>query len=155
MKIYAALRLDMLPYLHIECFVSGSDNDTQNTIFWLASYSGCLLLLIGLNSWWPIRYFHQPIEWRDDMFEPKSSDDTFAGLDDATGAAPLYKRLARDYRTDEEEEEEFGIRIPKKFEQAMKHTRESWDDFFSVVYSVFFTFALRYAIDLIVRTLWP
>ena len=161
-KIYAALRLDMLPYLHVECFLRESDGNTQHTVAWLASYSGCLLLLLGLNAWWPIRYFAKPIEWSDDMIEndAPSKRDALAELEAAQRANadlplkkdPLRKRLARDLQVDEEEGAEFTIRIREGKEASrINHTREAWDDFFSVVYSMLFTFALRYAIDLHVR----
>ena len=158
-KIYAALRLDMLPYLHIECFVRESDGGTQQTVAWLSSYAGCLLLLIGLNLWWPIRCCVKPIEWSDDMIEndAPSKRDALAELEAAQRANadlalkkdPLRKRLARDLQVDEEEGAEFTIHIREGMEASrIKNTREAWDDFFSVVYSMFFTFALRYAIDL-------
>ena len=68
-EIYAALRLDVLPYLHVECFTRASDANTQQTIAWLASCAGCLLMLLILGAWWPIRSLAKPIQWRDDMIE--------------------------------------------------------------------------------------
>ena len=73
-EIYAALRLDVLPYLHVECFTRASDANTQQTIAWLASYAGCLLMLLVLGAWWPIRSLAKPIKWSDDMIEDYTPD---------------------------------------------------------------------------------
>ena len=148
LKIYAAMRLDLLPYLHIECFVRESDGGTQQTVAWLSSYAGCLLLLVGLNLWWPIRCCAKPIDWSEVAIEDDKEEDapeSTVAKGDAKGGTK------RDLRVDEEEEKEFTRHIRQEDSHMLKNTREAWDDFFSVVYSMFFTFALRYAIDLHVR----
>ena len=52
-------------------------------------------------------------------------------------------------RTDEDDQETISHRIRPKDAPKLRHTKEFWDDFFSVIFSMFFTFALRYSANLI------
>lgn len=145
-RLYSALRLDVLPFLHLECFIQADGSEVQDLVFWLLLYSECVLMLVLLNLWWPLRGCARAINW--------GGGEGGVTIEPHSQRRRSERRSSKSkskwgVRTDDDDQETISHRIRHQDAPKLRHTKEFWDDFFSVIFSMFFTFALRYSANLI------
>ena len=122
-QLYSLLRLDLLPFVHIECFVQG---DLQTAFFWLASYSESLLMLILLNALWLRRAFAPRIDWTDikpERIVTLDMETQSVNKKDKSRQRSCCDVDVGHVRVDVEDAQRDALRIPARDKSKLKQTR--------------------------------